>query len=636
MHDVLVNYLEVNFPEIAEQLAHARADDPNREQRAAAAERLRELIRRLRREAAQAPPTSRHAARSSASEMIAGVNGELSPEERRVLDHFFELFARSMERTEAAAFREATPSEVTTEVPVAPAPEPAEDVAALPIEEAEEITEAAPSAQPPVETAAPEAELIEKAFEPEAVAPIEALPETVPGPIREPEPEEIREEQPAAVLEPPAASEPTVEEATQAPPVAGPEPTAEAPPIAEPEATTEAAPIPEPESPAEPEQTPVTEPAPVEAPAARLVPEQMAGALQTILLAAAQQALDLLQVDASQVYTLDDQRRFVLRAGVPTESLAAPEGAPAISSGLLRRVLEANDILSVEDIAAEELNADESTWVDLGYHGFTGIPLSPPLERPVGVLALFRRTPWRLDRRDAVRLEDLAGEVVTALRANSLAMKVAEVAVLQERLNLAREIHDGLASDLAAVVALFKYYEQRRQRDPADATQLVPQLRSMTEEILAGARDILQSLRPKTIRSEGLLASVLKLVDQFGRVNLVETSVSIRGDETAVPAEQKEVIFQVLRESLSNVRKHSQARNLWVVLDLSSIPWVMTVRDDGRGFDVRRVAEDPKKAGSYGLVGMRERAELMGGTFEIISQVLEGTLVTLIGPADRA
>src|SRR5207248_2719053 len=106
--------------------------------------------------------------------------------------------------------------------------------------------------------------------------------------------------------------------------------------------------------------------------------------------------------------------------------------------------------------------------------------------------------------------------------------------------------------------------------------------------------------------------------------------------ENAIPAEQKEVIFQVLRESLSNVRKHSRARNLWVVLDLSSAPWVMTVRDDGRGFDVRRVAEDPRKVGSYGLVGMRERAELMGGTLEIVSQTLEGTVVTLIGPAERA
>src|SRR5947207_14383915 len=121
------------------------------------------------------------------------------------------------------------------------------------------------------------------------------------------------------------------------------------------------------------------------------------------------------------------------------------------------------------------------------------------------------------------------------------------------------------------------------------------------------------------------MASVLKLVDQFGRVNLVETNVNIRGEENTISAEQKEVIFQVLRESLANVRKHSQARNLWVLVDLSSSPWVLTVRDDGRGFAVRRVAEDPKKVGAYGLGGMRERAELIGGARESVSQAREGT-----------
>jgi len=558
MHDVLVHYIEVNFAEIAEQLARASGREPGSKERSEAAERLRSLIRRLRRDA-EASQWKNHEPRVTTSEMIAGVNGELRPEERRVLDHFFDLFARSMQRTQAASV-----------------PEPAAEEAA--VEPAQPAQDQAP---------------------PAAVAPEPALTEPAAPAV--------------AVLEPALAeAEADAEEPT----------TAEAEPTAEP--------------PAAPSIEPPPTPMPAEIPAARLVPEQTAGPLQTILLAAAQQALDLLQVDASQVYTLGDQRRFVLRAGVPTESLAAPEGTAAINSRLLRQALDNNEVVTVEDLSAEELTPDEAAWVDVGFRGFAAIALSPPLERPVGVLALLRRTPWRLDRRDAVRLEDLAVEAVAALRAHSLAIKVAEVAVLQERLSLAREIHDGLASDLAAVVALFKYYEQRRQRDPDDASQLLPQLRSMSEEILAGARDILQSLRPKTIQSEGLLASVLKLVDQFGRVNLVETNVSIRGEESAISAEQKEVIFQVLRESLSNVRKHSQARNLWVVLDLSTVPWVLTVRDDGRGFDVRRVAEDPKKIGSYGLVGMRERAELLGGSLEIVSQSLEGTLVTLIGPPERS
>src|SRR5712692_10952311 len=142
MHDVLVHYLEVNFPEIADQLAHAQGREPSVEERAAAAERLRELIRRLRREAVE-PAGEWHEPRASASELIAGVDGELSPDERQVLDHFFELFARSMERTQAAKRPEPTVAEAPTAPPAAepagepvavtmPAPEPEEEPIALP------------------------------------------------------------------------------------------------------------------------------------------------------------------------------------------------------------------------------------------------------------------------------------------------------------------------------------------------------------------------------------------------------------------------------------------------------------------------------------------------------------------------
>src|SRR6202011_5579670 len=151
MHDVLVHYLEVNFPEIAEQLAHARAREPSNEERAAAAERLRELIRRIRRGAVETG-TAWHEPRASAAELIAGVNGELRPDERAVLDHFFELFARSMERTQGAVQPE--PS-----IAAPPAPQPPEPAAAAP----------APSALPEPASVAPSP--AEAPPEPAAAAP---------------------------------------------------------------------------------------------------------------------------------------------------------------------------------------------------------------------------------------------------------------------------------------------------------------------------------------------------------------------------------------------------------------------------------------------------------------------------------
>lgn len=531
MHDVLIHYLEVNFDEIAEQLAHAAGAIDG--QRAASTERLRQVIRELYRAARRQPgggwshtPGKAPEPARTLTEMMGAAGVELDPAEREVLSRYFELFVRSMERTQPA-----------TTAPSAEAPR---------------------ATAPPVEA-------------PAAPAPPSA--ERIPEVARE--------------LEPKLEPEPELEKVPELPSVAG------------------------------------------------LVPEEAPSPLQTILLAAAQQAMDLLQVDASHVYTRIDGFKFLLRAAVPADSGLGPDPITPFESRVLSWALEQNEVHSVEDLASERLGPGEQAWLQAGFHGLVTIALAPPLDRPVGVLVLLRRTRWRLDRRDAVKLEDLAVEVASALRPQSLAAKVEEVAVQQERIKLAREIHDGLASDLAAVVALFKYYEQRRARDPQDAAELLQQIRGATEEVLQGARNILQALRPRTIRSEGLLAAVLKHVDQFGRLHMIETIVTIRGEENGLSPEQKEGIFQVLRESLSNVRKHAEARNVWVSLDMTRTPWVLSVRDDGRGFDVGRVAEDPKP-GSYGLLGMHERANLLDATLEILSNPGEGTTVRFIGPSDGA
>src|SRR6202011_1725459 len=186
MHDVLVHYLEVNFPEIAEQLAHARAPEPSGEERAAAAERLRELIRRLRRGNVDSGAL-RHQPRASAAELIAGVNGELNPDERAVLDHFFELFARSMERTQAAKRPEpaAEPVAVTPPAPEAPA-EAVVVTPPIPEPPAEPVAAAAPPAEAPEEpaavaTPAPEEPAAVATSAPEAPAEAEREPAVEPS-----------------------------------------------------------------------------------------------------------------------------------------------------------------------------------------------------------------------------------------------------------------------------------------------------------------------------------------------------------------------------------------------------------------------------------------------------------------------
>jgi signal transduction histidine kinase len=388
-----------------------------------------------------------------------------------------------------------------------------------------------------------------------------------------------------------------------------------------------------PEAPAggERSRTAVTHPSPV-AVATLPVQERLPANARTIVEAVAFEAHSSLALDAVLAFLLSSPDRLTLRAAAPADlpqllrevELDATTGWGAAAFG-------SPEVVARDDLSGEAAGMGEDRWAEAGYRGFAAVALRLGDGTPVGLLVGLRNAAWRIDRPDALRLLDLAREVTRALERSSLYARVEELAVASERQKLAREIHDGLASDLAAVVALFKYFEQRRREDPEDGESVLTQIRGMVEEVLQGARDILQALRPRTVQSEGLIAAVLKLVDDFGRTHLIETSTNVRGDDSSLGSEEQECIFQILRESLANIRKHALAHRVWVNLDLTHPPVVLSVRDDGRGFDVDWVTEDPRKAGSYGLLGMRERAVLLGGSLEVSSRPGAGALITFYG-----
>jgi signal transduction histidine kinase len=378
-------------------------------------------------------------------------------------------------------------------------------------------------------------------------------------------------------------------------------------------------------------RTAVVHPSPV--PVASLsVQERLPANARTIVEAVAFEAHSSLALDAVLGFLLSSPDRLTLR-------VAAPADLPPLlreveldaTTGWGAAAFASPEVVAYDDLSREAAGMGEDRWAEAGYRGFAAVALRLADGTPIGLLVGLRNAAWRIDRPDSLRLLALAREVTMALERNSLYARVDELAVAGERQKLAREIHDGLASDLAAVVALFKYFEQRRQEDPEDAESVLTQIRGMVEEVLQGARDILQALRPRTVQSEGLIAAVLKLVDEFGRAHLIETSTNVRGDDSALASEEQECIFQILRESLANIRKHALAHRVWVNLDLTHPPVVLSVRDDGRGFDVDRVTEDPQKAGSYGLLGMRERATLLGGSLEVSSRPGAGALITFYG-----
>ncbi|MHB8507285.1 MAG: GAF domain-containing sensor histidine kinase [Candidatus Dormibacteria bacterium] len=355
-----------------------------------------------------------------------------------------------------------------------------------------------------------------------------------------------------------------------------------------------------------------------------------------VLYALVAKATEMVDADLCQVFILQEGS-LVLRAEAPgtvarTIGFASVPPGPAQPSALqpnsllLVQVVSTGTALDVGEL--DGLEGPERAWWERGLRRLAAVGLGSVDPRS-GLLVVGRVRDVPFDPDELAILTNLAVETSLALASADLVSRAEELAVLRERVKLARDIHDGLASDLSAVVSLFKYFDQRRQTDPEDAERILDQMRELAEGSLQSARDILATLRPRSNLTRQIGEAVRRQTDDFARTYGVSSMVSVLGDDADLANEERDAVYMVLREALTNIRKHANASGVEVMLDMRQRPFVLEVEDDGAGIPNGGGEE---KVGSFGLVGMRERAALIGGLLEVTAGTKRGTRVILRGP----
>jgi len=197
-----------------------------------------------------------------------------------------------------------------------------------------------------------------------------------------------------------------------------------------------------------------------------------------------------------------------------------------------------------------------------------------------------------------------------------------ESAVARERARIARELHDGLATDLAGAISLFKVYLEGH-REASDTT--LRNVFEILDRMLKQVRETLAELRPRPLGPEGLVGDLRHQAEEFARLYAIRVEIATSGTEDLLPPPQREVVNLVVREALTNVRKHSGSSICRVRMHFAARPFLIEVSDEGKGFV-------SSQAHGYGLVGMRERAAGIGGRLEVVSTEGRGTTVFLFGP----
>lgn len=143
-------------------------------------------------------------------------------------------------------------------------------------------------------------------------------------------------------------------------------------------------------------------------------------------------------------------------------------------------------------------------------------------------------------------------------------------------------------------------------------------------------RNFIFELRPMMLDDLGLIPTFRKYVDAFKEQTGLDVSVNITGTERRLASYIEVMIFRAVQELLGNAARHSQASHIKVHLDLGSEMARVTVDDNGKGFD----AESLQQSNNLGLKLIRERAEMLGGSFEIDSSIGKGTRITFTVPME--
>ncbi|RLT35564.1 MAG: hypothetical protein DWI57_15585 [Chloroflexi bacterium] len=201
-----------------------------------------------------------------------------------------------------------------------------------------------------------------------------------------------------------------------------------------------------------------------------------------------------------------------------------------------------------------------------------------------------------------------------------------------ERQRIARELHDATGQSLTAIsLGLRGVQRVLEEREPVTVGQL-RELESYSTSALGELRRIIADLRPPQLDDLGLVPALRWYVQNFQTRWNVQCQLQLAGEAVRLPVDTETVIFRIVQEALSNVARHAQARSASVCLEARPDAVVVTISDDGRGFDTAALHQSGQTRSGWGLLGIQERTRLLQGDCVIQSTPGQGTTVRVSIP----
>ncbi|MCC7449267.1 MAG: PAS domain S-box protein [Anaerolineae bacterium] len=318
---------------------------------------------------------------------------------------------------------------------------------------------------------------------------------------------------------------------------------------------------------------------------------------------------DMVRVARWRGYSEQDMRDW--QPGQPIPLAAVPR---------LQRMIETGQPLVISDLDALPDYPPVPNMPRL--RSFAGVPIR--LEgKVIGFLNLDSHTPGNFTAAHAERLRAFADQAAIAIQNARLYSHAQELAAIQERQRLARELHDAVSQSLFSANMIAETLPRLWERNPKRGQQALAYLRQLTKGALAEMRTLLLELRPATLLESDLSTLLRQLAEAAASRKEMDIACDVEG-QTDLPGPAKVAFYRIAQEAVNNTVKHAHASQVAIKLTACNGVIELHIGDNGRGFDPVLVP-----ATQLGLKIMRERAEAIGAALEINTQPGKGTQVAI-------
>jgi signal transduction histidine kinase len=365
--------------------------------------------------------------------------------------------------------------------------------------------------------------------------------------------------------------------------------------------------------------------------------------LDAILEVGLSSALDIMNGTIGEILLIGENTDELFRVTHRGLSLEFVENVRlSLGEGITGNVAQTGKAVLLEDISSDPRVAHRELVVAEGLKAYICVPLRAK-DKVLGVLNVASRIPRKFTMSDMQMLYAIGDQLGIAVeharlydrlrKARERLRKLARqnlVAEEEERRRIARELHDETSQSLSGIAlqlqALIEMSAMSGKQDPEFVAGL-KKVQSLTVQVHNEVSRLISNLHPALLETLGLVPAIRQHAETRLQSQGIDVSLEVKGTETRFPPDVEAALFRFIQSAVGNIVQHSAAKNAAITLEFMPKELLLTIGDDGQGFDVSEITDVEQSGRGRGLFSMRERIGFLGGTSGIESVIGKGTTV---------